>query len=76
VRHDDDRELFLQFMNQFFHLRGRDWIERGAGLVHQQNLRIDRDRARDAQPLLLSSGKAESAFVQAVLHFVPQCRAA
>ena len=47
-------------------------IERGGGLVEQQNFGLRRDRARDAEALLLPAGEGERARVQAVLDFVPQ----
>ena len=49
-------------------------IERGGGLVEQQNLGLRRDRARDAEALLLAAGEVERARVQPVLDFVPQRR--
>ena len=54
----------------------RALVERGTGLVHQDDLRLDRDGTRDAQPLLLPAGKTERAGVEAVAHFLPQRRAA
>ena len=42
-------------------------IQRGAGLVHQQDLGPRRDRARDAQALLLAAGEAQRGAVQVVL---------
>jgi hypothetical protein len=51
-----------QFVHQLLDLRGGDRVERRARLVHQDHLGIDRDRARDAQALLLAAGQAETRF--------------
>src|ERR1043165_4441234 len=75
VRDDDDRVGLLQIPDQLLDLRRGDRIERRGRLVHQQDLRIDRQRAGDAQPLLLAARERERRLVQAVLHLVPQRRA-
>src|SRR5262245_27502715 len=54
VRHDRDRVGLLEREQQLLDLGGRDRIERGAGLVEQQHLGLDRERARDAEALLLA----------------------
>ena len=76
VRHDDDRVLRLELLDQLLDLQRGDRIERRAGLVHQDDLRLDRDRARDAQPLLLAARERQAALVQPVLDLVPERRAA
>jgi len=43
-----------------------------ARLVHQDHLGFDRDGARNAQPLLLATGKPGSRLVQPLLHLLPQ----
>src|SRR4051812_17260861 len=53
VGHDDDRELVLQLEDEILDRTGRDRVERRTGLVHQDHLRLDGDRTRDAQTLLL-----------------------
>ncbi len=53
-----------------------DGVERGAGLVHEDDLGLDRDGAGDAEALLLAAGEAERAGVEAVAHFFPQRGAA
>ena len=63
-------------MDQILDLRGRDRIERGARLVHEDDLGLDGDRAGDAQALLLAAGERQRAVVEAVLHLVPQRGAA
>ena len=68
--------FFLQLGDQLLDARGGDRVERGGRLVEQQDLRIGRQRARDAQPLLLSAGQVERDLLQAVLDFVPERGAA
>src|SRR3546814_8696171 len=66
----------LQSVDQLLDPRGRDRIERRARLVHQDDLRIDRDRAGDAQPLLLPARQRGAAVMEAILDLVPQPRLA
>src|SRR5207248_7566395 len=49
VSDDHDREALAQLVNQFFDLGRRDRVERGGGLVEQQNFGPHRDGARDTQ---------------------------
>ena len=58
VGHDDDRVVVLELLDEVFDRERRDRVERGAGLVHEQHVGGHRDRARDAETLLLSAGKA------------------
>ena len=60
VRDDDDGVLLLQLPDQLFHFGGGDGIERGAGLIHQDDLGLDREGARNAETLLLARRKARS----------------
>ena len=76
VGDDDDRVVGLQLVDQVLDRGGRDRVERGAGLVHEQHLRLDGDRAGDAQPLLLTAGEAGAGLVEPVLDLVPEVRAA
>ena len=77
VRDDDDRVLLLQLDHQILDRRGRDRVERRARLVHQDHLRLDRDAARDAEPLLLAAREAVGVVLEAVLDLVPErCREA
>src|SRR5579863_2427570 len=63
----------FELEDQLFNFSRRNRIERRTGLVHQQNLRLNCQRAGNAQPLLLAAGKAGSGFlVGLVLHFAPQ----
>src|SRR3954464_15626605 len=47
VSDDDDRVAALQLADQVLDGEGRDRVECRAGLVHQQDLGLDRDRAGD-----------------------------
>ena len=59
VRDDDDRVAALQLVNQLLDPLGRDRVERRRRFVHQQDLGLDRQRARDAETLLLAAGERE-----------------
>src|SRR4051812_12521192 len=76
MRHDDDRVVLLQLVDQLLDLGGRDRIERRARLVEQDDLGLHRHGAGDAEPLLLAARQAEAARVQLVLDLVPQRSAA
>ena len=71
MRHDGDRVVFLQLLDQFLDLGGRNRIERRARLVEQDDFRTDGNCARDTQALLLAARQAEAAGVQLVLDLVP-----
>src|SRR5215470_5398209 len=47
MRDDRDRVVLGQFLDQFLDLRGRDRVERRAGLVEQDDLGAHRDGAGD-----------------------------
>jgi len=72
VGDDDDGKFFLQFVYQFFDVRGGNRIQCGSRLIEQEHLRLDGDGAGDAQTLLLPAGQASAALFQLVLHFHPQ----
>src|SRR5581483_4319363 len=74
VRHHHDGVVPLQLVHQLLDAPGRDGIERRSGLVEQQHVGPHRDRARDAQALLLAAGEAGPALLQLVLHLVPERR--
>src|SRR5207253_4614247 len=59
---------------EFFYLRGRDRIEGGTRLVHENDLRFDCESACDAKTLLLPAGESVAADVQPVFHFLPEGR--
>jgi hypothetical protein len=61
-------------VDQLLDLGGGDRIERGAGLVHQDDLGIDGDRPGDAQPLLLPARQGGAAFGEPVLDLLPKPR--
>ena len=65
----------LSSKNQLFDLAGGDRIQGRAGLVHQQHLRLHRQGARDAQPLLLTAGEAGTRLLaERILDLIPQRR--
>ena len=73
VRHDDDGVLALQLEDEVFDLRGGDGVERGGGLVHQQDFGVDGQGAGDAHALLLAAGERGAGFfLQIVLHLFPE----
>src|SRR6516164_973588 len=57
VRDDGNRRKVFQFHQQFLDFRCADGIQRGTGLVEQQYFWLYRQGPRNAQPLLLPSGK-------------------
>src|SRR6266516_1601383 len=75
VRDDHDRVVALQLVHQLLDLLRGDRVEGRGGLVEEQDLRLDRDRTRDAEALLLAARERERAPLEAVLHLVPERRA-
>src|SRR5690242_18835217 len=65
-------DLGLELVDELLDALGRDWVERGCGLVEEQDLGLDRDRARDAEALLLTAREAEPALLELVLDLVPE----
>ncbi len=76
VRDDHERVVLLQLVHQVLDRLRRDRVERRRGLVEQDHLRLDGDRARDAEPLLLPAGEPERGALEAVLDLVPDRGAA
>src|SRR5215472_8478746 len=76
VSYRNDGARLLQLHEQLFDFCRADRIECGAGLVEQENFRVDSQSARDAQPLLLPAGELISGLVKVVLHFIPEGGAA
>ena len=74
VRDDHDRVVVLELVHQVLDARGRDRIERRSRLVHQDHVRLDGERARDAEALLLAAGEPERVVLEPVLHLVPERR--
>ena len=66
----------LERVDQVLDRGCRDRVERRGGLVEQHHIGLDRDRAGDAEALLLPAGEAERARLQAILDLVPERRAA
>src|SRR5437588_12101440 len=58
VGDNHNRVLLLELTDQFLNFRRRDRIERRTWFVHQHNLGLDCQGARDAKTLLLAAGKA------------------
>ena len=56
VGHDDDGEVVAELQNQLFNLGSSDGIKCAARLIHQNDLRANRDGASDAETLLLTAG--------------------
>ncbi len=71
VGDDDDRVVLLQLVHELLDLQRRDRVERGARLVHQDHVRLDRDRPGDAEALLLAAGQCGAGLAQLVLDLVP-----
>ena len=76
VGDDHDRHLRAQLHDLLLDHRGRDRVERRAGLVEQQDLRPHRERAGDAEPLLLAAGERQRGMVEVVLDLFPEPGAA
>src|SRR5262245_24021459 len=76
MRDDHDRIVRLELVDQLLDLGGRDRIERRARLVEQDHLGLHRNRARDAEPLLLAARQAQTIGRELVLDLVPQGGAA
>src|SRR3954449_12130458 len=76
VGDDDDREAVLELLDEPLDLQRRLGVERGGRLVHEDHVGLDRDRPRDAEPLLLAARQADPGRAQAVLDLIPEARAA
>ena len=61
IQSPTDGILFFQLGRQFFDFRGRDGVQGAGGFVHQQDLRLDRQCAGNAQALLLAAGHTQCA---------------
>src|ERR671922_919146 len=72
VSHNDDRIAWLEPEDQFFDLLSCCRIERRAGLIHENDLRLVGESARETEPLLLPAGKSFGAIAQPIFDFVPQ----
>lgn len=74
MRNDHYRHLMTKLVDKLFEFCGRERVERGCGLVHQQNFRRSRKGARETKALLLSARKVRSRFAEPVFHFFPKPR--
>src|SRR5947208_8831796 len=72
VRHDHDGVALLELVDELLDAEGRHGVERRAGLVHEDHVGLDGDRARDAEALLLAAREAHTRVAEAVLGLVPQ----
>ena len=72
MRHDDDRVVLLELLDEVFDREGRDRVEGRTGLVHEDDLGLHGDSAGDAQSLLLATREAVAGPIQAVLDLVPE----
>ena len=75
VGDDHDRDVGPQLHDQLLDDRGRARVQRRAGLVEQQHLGVDRERARDAEPLLLATREAQRRMGEVVLDLLEQAGA-
>src|SRR5258706_3719052 len=71
VCHDDNRIVALEGRHELFDLQRGDRVQRRGWLVHQQDLWLDGQGARDAQTLLLAAPEGRRPSVEPVLHLIP-----
>ena len=74
MRDDDNGVELFELDQQFFDPRGRDRIQGRGRFIHEQHLRLDREQARNADPLLLLRRKREGGSIQPILERIPQVR--
>ena len=74
VRDDHERVLALEVVEELLDRLCRDWVERRGRLVHEHDVRLDRDGAGDAEALLLAAREREAAGLQPVFHLIPERR--
>src|SRR6267142_1657541 len=72
VRDDDDSVVLLQFDHQLFDLGRRNGVQRGSRLIHEQDLGLDGQGARDAETLLFPAGEHHGTFLKAILDDIPK----
>src|SRR6185312_16280759 len=72
VRDDHDGAAVRDGQQELLDLRGRDRVERGARLVEQEHFRVDRERPRDAEALLLAARETVRRLVELVLYLIPE----
>ena len=76
MRHHNDSIILFQFQYKVLDLGGGDRIESGGRLVHEQHLRLRRERACNTDALLLATRHGQRGFLQAVLCLLPDRGAA
>ena len=76
MSYHNDSIIFFQFKHKVFDLCGRNRVECGGRLVHQQHLGVGGEGAGDADTLLLAARHGERGLVQAVARFIPDGGAA
>src|SRR5271165_3660591 len=76
VGHDHDRHSVLELVDQLLDLERGHRVERRGRLVHQDHLRLDRERAGDAEALLLATRQRHPGLVEALADLLPQPRRA
>src|SRR3954447_3158255 len=67
VGDDHDRVALLEVADELLDAQRGHRIQGRAGLVHQDHVGLDRERAGDAQALLLPAREPDAGFVEAVL---------
>ena len=55
MRDNDDGVILPQFFDEFFNPCGRNRVQGGTGLIHQDHIWTDGNRPSNAKPLLLAS---------------------
>ena len=74
VRDDDHRVVGLQLLDEVLDAAGGDGVQCRTRLVHEQDIGVGGEGARDAEALLLAARHAQTRFLQPVLDLVPQRR--
>ena len=72
VRHDHDRVVALELVDELLDAPARDRVERRGRLVHQQHLGLDGQAARDAEALLLAAREPPRVAAEPILDLVPE----
>jgi hypothetical protein len=70
VCNDDDRKVLDEIADEILDLECSNGVKGRAGLVHQDHIWLDGERAGDAKALLLTAGKGESGLLQVIFDFV------
>ena len=74
--YDDDAQRLLELENAFFNALRGNRVKSAARFIHQEHFRLYGQSAGNAKTLLLTARKTQSAFVQTILDFFPQCGSA